>query len=187
MTTLVIGSFAFVCLIVFDFNKIYGKYNALNAFFAIGVGFLIYASITLITHYPADFAVQLVYQILFALMSALSGLFMLYALFGALPFTKTYVEVNDNNVIDTGVYALCRHPGVWGFFFMYFFAFLASGRFIVLIACLVWTGLDIIHVWLQDIIFFPKMLKGYPEYQKSTPFLLFNSQSIQRCTSTFRK
>lgn len=187
MTYVAIGSLAFGFLVIFDFNKIFGKHNALNAFFAVGVTFLMYASIMLITQFPANFDVHPIARILFIVLSGLSGAFMFYALFGALPFSKTYVEVHDNSVIDTGVYALCRHPGVYGFFFMYFFAFLASGRVIVLIACLVWTGLDIIHVWLQDVIFFPKMLKGYQDYQKSTPFLLFNMQSLQRCTSSFRK
>lgn len=187
MTYLMIGSLAFGFLVVFDFNKINSKISALNGFFALGVTLLAYASIMLIVQYPQDFYVGLSGVLFFSSLSIISGLFMLYALFGALPFKKTYVEVLDNSVVDTGVYALCRHPGVWGFFFMYLFAFLASGRWIVLIACLLWTALDVLHVWLQDVYFFPKMLKGYSEYQQSTPFLLFNVNSIHRCTTTFRK
>lgn len=187
MTTILLGCIAFALLVVFDFNKIKMKIKALNSLFAIGAGLLFYASIRLLIDTPADFDVPLLGVIFFSILSGVSGLFMFYALFGALPFKKTYIEVDTNHVIDTGVYALCRHPGVWGFFFLYFFAFLASGRWIVLQATIVWTVFDIIHVWFQDRYFFPRMLNGYLHYQKSTPFLIFNAHSIQRCAQSLGK
>ncbi len=187
MTYLITGCLAFAFLVVFDFNKIKLRISFLNTLFALGSGLLLYSSIMLLIDTPRDFNVPLLGVVFFSLLSFISGLFMFYALFGALPFKQTYVEVTQNKVIDSGLYALCRHPGVWGFFFMYFFAFLASGRWIVLTACIVWTGFDILHVWLQDVFFFPKMLEGYEQYQQSTPFLIFNPQSLQRCANTLGK
>lgn len=187
MIYVIMGCLAFLFLFIFDINKIKTKITILNSMFALGASLLFYASIMLIISTPQDFEVSLWGVVLFSILSFISGLFMFYALFGALPFKKTYVQVNHNQVIDSGLYALCRHPGVWGFFFMYLFAFLASGRWIVLIACIVWTVMDILHVWIQDVYFFPKMLQGYTSYQKHTPFLVFNSNSLQRCLNTFGK
>jgi protein-S-isoprenylcysteine O-methyltransferase Ste14 len=187
MTYLITGCLAFAFLVVFDFNKIKLRISFLNTLFALGSGLLLISSIMLLIDTPRDFDVPILGVVFFSLLSMVSGLFMFYALFGALPFKKTYVEVTHNKVIDSGLYALCRHPGVWGFFFMYFFAFLASGRWVVLTACILWTGFDILHVWLQDVYFFPKMLEGYDQYQQTTPFLIFNPQSLQRCANTFGK
>ncbi len=187
MNFVLLGGAAFIFFFIFDVNKIKMKILLLNGTFALGAGLLIYSSFMLIQSTSRDFDVSYGWLLVFSLLSLVSGLFMLFALFGALPFFKTYVKVEDNHVIDTGLYALCRHPGVWGFFLMYLFAFLASGRWLVLWACLLWTGLDVIHVWIQDVYFFPKMLVGYQKYQLSTPFLIFNLSSIQRCIYTFGK
>lgn len=185
MTYLIMGCLAFVFLFVFDINKIKTKIEILNSMFALGASLIFYASIMLIINTPQDFEVSLWGVVLFSTLSFISGVFMFYALFKALPFKKTYVQVNHNQVIDSGIYALCRHPGVWGFFLMYLFGFLASGRWIILVACILWTIMDILHVWIQDVYFFPKMLHGYTAYQKNTPFLIFNSTSIERCLNTF--
>jgi protein-S-isoprenylcysteine O-methyltransferase Ste14 len=121
MIYVIMGCLAFVFLFIFDINKIKTKITILNSMFALGASFLFYASIMLIISTPQDFEVSSWGVVLFSILSLISGLFMFYALFGALPFKKTYVQVNHNQVIDSGVYALCRHPGVWGFFFMYLF------------------------------------------------------------------
>ncbi len=187
MTHVLLGGSAFIFFFLFDINKIKMKMSVLNGSFALGAGIILYASLRLFLNTSEEFSLNFWLRVLFLALSILSGLFMLFALFGALPFFKTYVQVKDNHVIETGLYALCRHPGVWGFFFMYFFAFLASGRWLVLWACLFWTFLDILHVWIQDFYFFPKMLTGYEAYQVTTPFLLFNRKSIQKCILTLGK
>ena len=184
MSDLIIGCLAFVLLYIFDYNKIEAKVQWLNSFFAIGVLILAYSTWRVIFSSSAGFHVPVVLSAVFYSLAGVSALFMLYALFGALPFKNTYVKGNGNQLIDTGVYALCRHPGVWGFFFMYLFAFAASGKWNVLFACVLWTGMDIIHVWVQDKYFFPKTLPGYQEYQKSTPFLLFTRESFSRFIQT---
>lgn len=184
MSDLIIGCLAFVLLYIFDYNKIEAKIQWLNSFFAIGVMILAYSSWQVIFSPSARFSVPIVLSAVFYILAGVSALFMLYALFGALPFAKTYIKGNSNQLIDTGVYALCRHPGVWGFFLTYLFAFAASGKWIVLFACILWTVMDIIHVWVQDKYFFPKTLPGYQAYQKTTPFLIFTRKSITRFIQT---
>ncbi len=184
MSDLIMGCLAFGLLYIFDYNKIEARIQWLNSFFGIGVMILAYSTWQVIFSPSAGFHVPVGISAVFYGLAGVSALFMLYALFGALPFKKTYIEGESTQVIDTGVYALCRHPGVWGFFFMYLFAFIASGKWIVLTACILWTWMDIIHVWAQDKYFFPRTLPGYKEYQQTTPFLLFTRKSFTRFIQT---
>lgn len=188
MFDVLLGCLAFGLLYVFDFNKVKKIHSLFTGFFAIGVMLLawssyrVYASESYLVFQPTSFSFYL-----FMTLGIVSAGCMFYALFGALPFTKTYVEGNFNEVIDTGVYALCRHPGVWGFFFAYLFLFLATGKLLVLVACIIWTLMDIVHVWVQDVYFFPKTLKGYDQYKQTTPFLWVNRKSFLRFMQSFGK
>ncbi|MGI6685579.1 MAG: hypothetical protein ACOX47_08970 [Bacillota bacterium] len=120
----------------------------------------------------------------FGILAAISLLLIPYALFFALPFRKTYIETeNKNTVVDQGMYALCRHPGVMWFFFFYFFLWLTSGKMTVMWAGMIWTIMDIIHVYVQDRWLFPKTLIGYDSYQEKVPFLVPNLKSIKQLLS----
>ncbi len=112
---------------------------------------------------------------------AVCFLLLLYALFFALPFRKTYVTgENSAQVVDTGMYALCRHPGVIWFCLAYLFLYLARGTGEALAAWLVWTVADIAHVWVQDRFYFPQTLPGYDDYREKTPFLLPTPGSVRK-------
>ncbi len=187
MGYLVLGSMGFLLLYVFDYNKVKKVHDIFQIFFMIGISMIAYASIMIHLNPITTFSVHFWLAGIFYCMAVLSGLFMFYALFGALPFKQTYVKTSENQTITTGVYALCRHPGVWGFFFLYFFLYLASGNILMLAACVLWTIMDIVHVWIQDQYFFPKTLKGYTDYQQNTPFLLFNRHSLKQCVSSFKR
>lgn len=75
---------------------------------------------------------------------------------------------------------MCRHPGVlfFGLFFLCFY--LIVPVLPVLLAFLIFTGLDILYVLWQDLYLFPKTISGYDRYKKTTPFLLPNKKSIRR-------
>lgn len=187
MGYLVLGGVGFLFLIVFDLNKIKHYHNGFNYFFMIGISLIGIGSLLVHFNPIILFEVHLWLKIVFYSLAVLSGLFMFYALFGALPFKETYQKTQSNQTITTGVYALCRHPGVWGFFFMYLFIFLASGNQLMLYVTIIWTLLDVIHVWIQDKYFFSKTLIGYDDYKKTTPFLLFNAKSIAHCRQTMKR
>ena len=186
MGYLVLGSLGFLFLYIFDLNKIKNYHNGLNSFFMIGVVLIGIGSIMIHRTPKVIFSLDLWLRGVFYALAILSGLFMFYALFGALPFKATYTKTQKNQTMTTGVYALCRHPGVWGFFFMYLFLFLASGNELMLFATIVWTTLDVVHVWIQDVYFFSKTLVGYEDYQKTTPFLMINAKSVARCLQSFK-
>lgn len=187
MEALLWGCVGFGVLYIFDFNKVKKIHPWFNSLFSVGVALLLYSTITLFFNQTTDFVLPNNLKIIFIVLALLSACMMFYALFGALPFKSTYVSGLGNKVIDTGFYALCRHPGVWGFFFTYLFLFFVSGTWMMLYATILWTLMDIIHVWVQDRYFFPITLDGYTEYQKTTPFLLINKESFQRFLTTFLK
>ncbi|MGI6028440.1 MAG: hypothetical protein ACOX81_03395 [Candidatus Heteroscillospira sp.] len=109
---------------------------------------------------------------------------LLWALFFSLPFERTYVEGISGTVVNTGLYALCRHPGVLFFAGMYICAWLVSGRDAMLICSLCLILCDLLHVWIQDRYYFPKTLAGYGAYCLETPFLIPNTASVRRCFAT---
>lgn len=185
MKYVLIGCLAFGFMYVFDFNKIKFKVQGLNVFFAITVGLLAYATFGILTGGYDRIFVSFPVQIIAGILAGVSLVLLLYSLFRALPFRRTYVESNeDNPVINTGFYALCRHPGVIWFFFFFLFLSLASGIKIMILATLIWTALDVVHVYFQDRWFFPLTLKDYDLYQKETPFLIPTRESIKRCIAT---
>ncbi|MGB7595578.1 MAG: hypothetical protein WBL80_08430, partial [Erysipelotrichaceae bacterium] len=69
----------------------------------------------------------------------------------------------------------------------YLFAFLASGNGDLLIAGMVWTTFDVLHVLMQDRLFFPSTLPGYDEYRKTTPFLFFGVRELKKCIQSFEQ
>lgn len=181
MLFIIIGAFAFILMFIYDFNQIReNKIPFINSFFIIGVIILTACSIFLIfkdiikESYSVINIIGIIGSIIFLIL-------MIFALFINLPAKKTYVEANNKNeTISTGMYSLCRHPGVLAFFFCYFFFYLAIKTQTMLIAWLVWSALDFIYAIIQDCIIFPKTLSGYDEYRKSTPFIIPDLNSI-RC------
>ena len=186
MSLILIGTFAFFILTLFDFNKLKMLHPILNGLFAVGVLMLAYATAMILFNETPLFTFAAT-PILWVV-SVLGFIEMIYALFFALPFSKTYVKTQTNaSLVTTGLYGLCRHPGVWGFFLFYLFAALASGNGTLLIASIVWTIMDILHVYIQDSIFFVKTLQGYTLYKQRTPFLFFGIKELQRAFNTLGK
>lgn len=120
-----------------------------------------------------------------AVWCVLGGLFLLlelYALFGAFPAGETYVEADSKRVAcSTGVYALCRHPGV--LFFAGLYLCLSLGLNLPWLDTAVYCALDVALVAFEDLCTFPLILGGYAEYKKTTPFLIPNIKSIKRMLS----
>lgn len=109
-------------------------------------------------------------RILFFVGAAASLALLVYTLFFALPAEDAYVrQENQRPVCTTGVYALCRHPGFWWFFFLYLCLWGALGVSPAAVA--LYTALNLLLVSFEDICVFPARLSGYREYRQNTPFL----------------
>lgn len=106
---------------------------------------------------------------------------LLYSLFINLPFYKTYFRVGvSDELVTSGLYAIVRHPGVYGLGIMLFSLVLISQSRLMLDAALVWMAIDIVVVVIQDRFFFEHMFGGYAGYRKNTPMLIPSWQSLAR-------
>lgn len=177
MVFVLTGCLAFGFLYIFDFNKILWHRRILNLNFGIGVSLLVFSTVGILYNallpngYERFDHPALPVGIVAGLLAAVALMLMVYSLFFALPFKETYVNPKEkNSIIDTGMYALCRHPGVIWFFFFYLFLWLASGVKLMLWAGLVWTFMDVLHVYIQDRWLFPQSLKGMSITEKQRRF-----------------
>lgn len=120
--------------------------------------------------------------LLFALGAAFLAL-LVYTLFFALPVEASYASPGEKRpACTTGVYALCRHPGVLWFAGLYGCLSLAAG--LPLWEAAVLSALNVGLVAFEDRCVFPARLEGYGAYQASTPFLVPNRASVRACRKT---
>lgn len=184
MLYILLGCFAFMFLYIFDLNKLYNIHPVLNSFFALGVLLLSGSTLGILFTDSVKFETGTAFKVFFSMLALVAFILMIYSLFFALPFKKTYVEMKEIKLIDTGMWALCRHVGVFWFFFLYLFLWLASGKILMFIAGVIWTSLDVIHVYIQDRWIFPQTIPEYDKYKLQVPFLIPNKASISRCLSS---
>lgn len=113
------------------------------------------------------------------LLGALGFLALLtYTLFFAIPPEASYARPGEKRkVCTTGVYALCRHPGILWFAGAYGCLSLAAG--LPVVDSGVYCILNVLLVLFEDRCVFPKLLEGYRDYQASTPFLIPSGKSIR--------
>lgn len=107
---------------------------------------------------------------------------LLYTLFFALPMEVSYTAPGKKRpACTTGIYALCRHPGVLWFAGLY--GCLWAGGGLPLWEAALYSGLNVLLVLFEDVCVFPAVLEGYDAYRRSTPFLLPTRRSIRACRS----
>lgn len=180
MWPLLLGCAAFLPLYAFDRNKLGGNIKAAYLLFPLGM--LMLAGSTAMMLFSGLPAVERPAW-LSAVSYAAAAVFLaveVYALFFALPFAQAYRKTGEKKLVDRGLYALCRHPGVLFFSAMYLFLWLGSGVRLMFWAFVLFTASDVLHVFVQDRCYFPKTLDGYCEYKKTTPFLIPTKSSFRR-------
>lgn len=175
MIWLLLGSAAFIFLLLFDIGKIYGKYYAPIAFW-LGGGLLGIATVGLVL--PVINAQTHILKSVSGIMALVCLLALLYTLFFALPAKNTYSGLQRQSLCKSGLYALCRHPAAWWLLFMYLFLWLYGGTRELLVACILFPLLNLLYIWVQDRYLFPRYIDGYSEYKHETPFLFPTGKSI---------
>ena len=122
-------------------------------------------------------------RILGFLLGALFLFLLIYTLFFALPVEASYARPGEKrSVCTTGVYALCRHPGVLWFAGLYVCLWAAAG--LPLRNAVTYCLLNVLLVLFEDRCVFPDKLEGYVTYRTTTPFLIPNRKSIRACMKT---
>lgn len=170
-----LGTAAFLLMLLGDINDaVFGK-KLLRLCFPIGLVMLAAATGARITLNGADAA--------WSVLSAAFLLLLLYALFGSFPVKEAYaVQDTGRQVCDSGFYAVCRHPGVLFFAWLYISLHFAAA--LPLADALIYTGLDLLLAFAEDVWIFPKTIGGYGEYKKRVPFIIPRAADIKKL---FRK
>lgn len=186
MLALILGAVGFVLYFLYDINS-YTKRNLFLSY-AFAAGVLLIASATILQCVQAVDANAFsgVVDIVFLITSLLMFFALIYCLFFALPFKETYTKpFSVRKTYTFGAYAICRHPGVICFFFMYLFLGLAALPTKLITNGMILSALNIIYAWFQDTVTFRKIFCDYEEYTKQVPFLIPTRQSINRAIKTW--
>lgn len=172
-----IGIVGYILYFVYDLNQVYNWHKVLKLGFSLGsllvlIGTLLECSLDIKNYW--------------AILILVIGIMLeIYVLFFALDFKNTYVD-EEFKVNDHGVYALCRHPGFYSFLLIYLGLYLMYLNDRCLVMLVLYNMLNLLYIIFQDSFVFPKLFKDYRSYKKTTPFLLFNKQSICKCINDFR-
>lgn len=187
---IILGCLAFALFILYDVNSLIWQNRwCSKCFFA---GCLLLSGATVMMVAAAAPTANWTHRAAVAALLA-CGVFLVllvYTLFFALPFESTYQSTSAADkpiVCQSGVYALCRHPGVLWFAGFYFCLYLAFGDRTLLLAAVLFSMLNVLYVIFQDRWTFVHVFDQYPAYQASTPFLLPTAQSIRRCFATLHQ
>jgi len=184
----VAGTAAFVLFFMYDINSFCRQYKIPQVFFALGFALLAAAAGADIYGAAKNGAISGIWDTVLLTGAAIWLAALIYCLFFALPFANTYTEQTaDRGVCDTGVYALCRHPGILCFFGLFLFLGLAALPSPALINGMWFSALNLIYAAFQDKVTFPKTLGNYADYQKKVPFIIPTKASIHTAFKTLAR
>jgi len=103
---------------------------------------------------------------------------LVWALFFSFPPKEAYVtDSRDRKVYTGGMYALCRHPGILWFCFLY--ACLIPGAGFPPVLASLYCLLNILLGWVEDKWIFPRLFTDYNDYKQRTPFLIPTAKSLR--------
>ena len=184
MRYILIGTIAFVFFFFFDTYTLKNKGVKKKIFGVMGLVTLIYSAVMVTVISPKMYFPLPLRIVAFVLWLVITFL-LIYSLFLELPFVKTYGKVqHSSELVDTGTYALCRHPGVLWFGFLFLFLFCTTGAVLLIPGGIIWTSVDVLYVYLQEKVFFYKLFAEYKTYIKTTPMLIPTKASIKKCISS---
>ena len=180
VTGIVFGMVAFGLFVLYDLNSVLWKRRWMHPSFLTGCVLLLLSTVLQICSALKTVQINVSFITFFILSLLFFGL-MIYTLFFALPFEKTYMGTDEKpQVYDQGMYALCRHPGVLWFFFFYLFLGLALRPSHMLRNGMIYSLLNLFYIIMQDFWTFPKTFADYGTYKEKTPFLIPTRVSVKR-------
>ena len=189
MWYLFIVAASYILLICYDIASLYGKKSLSYVFALLGIGLQCISTGYGVYLSLSDVSLEVYFNHAFEKSISCIGVIcsfglLVYCLFFALPAKDTYIS-NDNQsnnnqlkLVNTGFYALCRHPGVWFLSLFYLFLGIVFEHSIMFYLWIANTVGDVIYVLIQDIYIFQKTICDYHSYQTETPFLIPTKKSI---------
>jgi protein-S-isoprenylcysteine O-methyltransferase Ste14 len=189
MILAIMGLFSFLLLGIYDINQVKWNKKPLKSLFFIGLLILIAAILSLLVDSGLLLEAR-TGQVAMLIISGVFFLLLIYALFIAIPFSKTYITSRENDspsVCDKGMYALCRHPGFLWFTGAYIFLALGVQSTAAILVVAVFIVCNFLYVLFQDLWTFPHIFQDYEAYKKNVPFLIPTLASINRSFAKTRR
>ena len=167
-----LGISAFFLFVIGDLNDAFFKKRPLKACFPLGLLVLAIATAFRLSVKDLNIAWCAAAYVFLVLQ--------LVALFGSFSAEEAYTNKHEDErtVTDTGLYAMCRHPGI--LFFVGLYLCLHWGLSLPWLDTIVYIMLDLALAFVEDKYTFPVILNGYDDYRKTTPFLIPTISSIGR-------
>lgn len=178
IAVLVIGTAAFMLMALSDEWAGVRKQSHLAMLFPVGCFLLAIATVLLIMHEGLNRLVVQPWRFVPLVIGIVSLALLVYTVCFAVS-SGSHSKETQLSLVDSGLYAICRHPGVYWLSLFYLCLWGALGGKISAIAWGLFTLLDVLYVWWQDCYVFPQTIKGYTPYQKKTPFLLPTPESFR--------
>lgn len=189
MILIIMGLFSFLLFVIYDINQVKWNKKPLKGLFFVGLLILIVASLSLLIDSGVLIEAR-TGQVAMLIISGVFFLLLIYALFIAIPFSKTYItyrESDAKSVCDQGMYGLCRHPGFWWFTGAYIFLALGVQSTAAILVVAVFIVCNFLYVLFQDMWTFPHIFQDYEVYKKNVPFLIPTAASINRSFANTRR
>ena len=188
MQQIILGSAGFLLYFIYDINSVRKQNSLLQKFFAAGTILVVLSLFMELWFAWGQCSHRIGRMIGFGIGAMCFLALLIYTLFFALPFEQTYCEENRLRAAYTeGVYGLCRHPGVLWFAGAYLCMWGMFGGWKQGIYFLLMIFWNYLYIIFQDLWTFQQTFFNYREYQKNTPFLIPNKESIQACFYSVRK
>lgn len=181
---LAFGCLAFVLFFLSDMNDVRLKKKALTVCFPLGAVLLAISTAVSCIRSASPFPIAV--KLIASGLGVLFFLLLIDALFFSVSADEAYIERKEGRSVSTkGPYALCRHPGVLFFIPTYLCLSFAFG--LPFYETAVYSLLNILLIVYEDLRVFPKVLSGYTEYKKTTPFLIPSGKSIKNYIGSCKK
>ena len=188
MYTWILGTLGFGLCFLYDCNSIRWHHRLLHYSFGLGFGLIGTATALELAQAIGAGAIGTFMDWVWLALAALSLAALIYCLFFALPFSDTYQAPEaGRSVCRQGVYALCRHPGWFPFFFTYMFLGLAALPGQLLYLGLLLSFWNLLYIWFQDRVSFPRTFCDYQDYRACVPFLIPTKDSMRQAIRTGKK
>lgn len=182
---LLLGAAAYPVLLVHDFASHNGHRLLGYSIFTAGCAMLVVSYIMLWRSTPV-WAIPDAVRVVGFVLASVFFLLMLYSLLIEIPFRRIYLDDQQGiQVIDTGTYALCRHPGVLWFGLFLIFTFVAGGRPQQLAAAALWSLMDAMYAVCQERFFYPRIFgEQFERYRSHVPMVVPTTRSFRRFLET---
>jgi protein-S-isoprenylcysteine O-methyltransferase Ste14 len=178
MWNLVVGTVGFTLFFVYDYWQVKYLPSTFRSSFTVGCALLIYATFGIVIEAASAiplFSIRAFFLIPAAVFLSLT----IFSLTFALHMESAYTDQQNRKVVDSGVYAICRHPGVIFLPLFYLFLWLAIPTSELLYSFTIWALQDILLAVFEDKYIFPILFDGYDLYKKQTPFLIPTIASLK--------